>query len=175
MLFSKKAPQNISAPVAKILNLGGDEYSEIIKFDIGFLTRLFGEVRHLEWSVPGCDVLFPYAQLTVDGAIQDSSRGLREIVRDSGAKIVVVASPNPSGHYIKAGKQQPYGRANLVMILDRRGEVFSRFFVELFSKMLRGYSMPAAWSEISPQIPGGQRPGCPEAIFACEIGAVTFR
>jgi hypothetical protein len=72
----------------------------------------------VDLAAPRCDVLFLYAELTAEGDVLGSARGLREIIRDGGAKVVVVASANPSGHYIRAGKQKSYGQANLVMTLD---------------------------------------------------------
>jgi len=147
---------------------------QLVDSDASLLRSLFGEVQMVDLAAPTCDVLFLYAEFTAEGAVLGSAQGLREIIRDSGAKVVIVASPNPSGHYIKAGKQKPYGQANLVMTLDRRGDAFGRFFLALFSKMKRGASMPSAWVELNPQVPGREQSDCPSAIFACEIGPLTF-
>jgi hypothetical protein len=173
-LFSKNRVPILSSPKVGILNLGGEQTKEIVESDANFLRSLFAEVQVVDLAALTCDVLFLYAELTADGAVLGSARGLREIIRDSGAKVVIVASGNPSGHYIRAGKQKPYGRANLVMTLDRRGEAFGRFFLTLFSKMKRGASMPSAWVELNPQVPGREQSDCPSTIFACELGPLTF-
>jgi hypothetical protein len=126
---------SIPAPKVRILDLGGEDTKQLVRSDTSFLKPLFAELQLAELAAPKCDVLFLYAKLTAEGAVLGSTRSLREIIRDSGAKVVVVAFANPSGYYIKAGKQQPYGRANLVMTLNRCGDAFGRFFEALFSKM----------------------------------------
>jgi hypothetical protein len=174
MLFSKNRVLVLSSPKVGILDFGSEQTKELVESDASFLRSLFAEVQVVDLAAPTCDVLFLYAELTAEGAVLGSTRGLREIIRDSGAKVVIVASANPSGHYIRAGKQKPYGQANLVMTLDRHGDAFGRFFLALFSKMKRGASMPTAWVELNPQVPGREQSDCPGAIFACEIGPLTF-
>lgn len=174
MFFSKNRVAVLSTPKVGLLDLGGPETKELVGTDTAFLTPIFKHVKMVNLAALGCDVLFLYAELAADGSIVGSPRSLREIIRDSGAKIVVVASANPSRYYIIAGKQQPYGRANLVMTLDRCGEAFGRFFTALFSKMKEGTSMPTAWIELNPQVTGHGQYDCPETIFACEIGPLVF-
>jgi hypothetical protein len=157
-----------------ILDLGGDRTKELVDSDVSFLRSLFAEVQLVDLVAPTCDVLFLYAELTATGAVLGSARGLREIIQDSGAKVVIVASPNPSEHYIRAGKRKPYGQANLVMTLDRHGDAFGRFFLALFSRMKQGASMPSVWVELNPQVTGRERSDCPGTIFACEIGPLAF-
>lgn len=175
MLFSKSRISVLSSPRVAILNLSGVNSKQLVESDADFLRSLFADVQVVDLATPTCDVLFLYAELTAEGAVLGSAQGLREIIRDSGAKVVVVASANPGGHYIKAGKPKSYGRANLVMTLDRRGDAFGRFFFALFSKMKQGVSMPSAWVELNPQVPGREQYDCPGTIFACEIGPLTFR
>jgi hypothetical protein len=171
---SKRPVPTVSNPRVGILDLGGEDTKDLVRSDAAFLRALFADVKPMGLSAVKCDVLFLYASLTPEGALVGSSAGLRELIRESGARVVVVASPNPSRSYINAGKQQAYGRANLVMTLNRRGESFGRFFSGLFSKMKSGISMPVAWIELSPQAPAKGQPAPPETIFACEIGPLTF-
>src|SRR5665213_1004194 len=144
MLSSKNRIAVLSSPKVGILDLGGEQTKSLVDSDASFLRSLFAEVQAIDLAALKCDVLFLYAELTVEGAVLGSARGLREIIRDSGARVVVVAAANPSAHYIRAGKQKPYGQANLVMTLDRHGDAFGRFFLALFSKMKRGVPMPSA-------------------------------
>jgi hypothetical protein len=174
MFFSKKQILTLTTPKVGIFNLGGEKTKGLIGSDIVFLRGLFSEVEAGNLVPPRCDVLFLYAEFTADGTVLGSLLGLREIIRDSGAKVVVVASENSGGSYIKACKLQRYGRANLVMTLNRRGSAFGQFFMTLFSKMKSGISMPVAWNELAPQIPGEVHPDCPAMIFACEIGQLSF-
>jgi hypothetical protein len=173
-LFAKNRVSVMSSPKVGILDLGGGWTRELVESDASFLRSLFSEVQMVNVDAPTCDVLFLYAELSAEGAVLGSARGLREIIRDSGAKVVIVASANPSKHYITAGKQKPYGQANLVMTLDRHGDAFGRFFLALFSKMKHGASMPTAWVELNPQAPGREQSDRPDTIFACEIGPLTF-
>lgn len=175
LFFTKNRIQVLSSPSVGLLDLGGDQARTLVESDVRFLTPLFAKVRVLDALAPTCDVLFLYVRLTADGEVLGSDRGLREIIRDCGAKVVIVASTNPVEHYIKAGKQKPYGQANLVMTLDRRGDAFPRFFTALFSKMKAGLAMPSAWVESNPQVPGLEQFNCPGTIFACEIGPLSFR
>jgi hypothetical protein len=173
MLGFKARTPVLASPRLGILNLGGDK-SEYVEADSSFLRSLFGAVRSLELTDVKCDVLFLYAELRPDGSIVNADRGLREIIRDRGAKVVVVASPNPGDHYIKGGRRKPYGHANLVLTIDRRGQAFERFFSALFFRMKQGVSMPVAWVELNPQVPAREQLDNPGTIFACELGQLAF-
>jgi hypothetical protein len=173
MFSFKKRPPVLKDPKVGLLNLAPEHTVTIAKADAAWLSRLFKSVAASTSVIPRCDVLFLYANLAPDGVVIGAELGLREIIRESGARIVVVASENRAESYIKAGAQRPYGRANLVMTLNRRGAAFEQFFQALFSKMQTGESMPVAWVKLSPQVPGKDFGG-PETIFACEIGSLAF-
>ena len=138
------------------------------------LSPLFGEVHESQATVPACDVLLIYGDLDEKGRFRNAKLGLRDIIRDSGAKIVVVASENPANHYIAAGKRTGYGSANLVMTLDRKGDALPMFLVRLFTEMQRGIPMPKAWAALAPQSKGASHAGLPDTIFACELGDVSL-
>jgi hypothetical protein len=112
--------------------------------------------------------------LTADGSVLNSQSGFREIIQNSGAAIVIVASQNPAEHYIATGKPTAYATANLAMTMDRRGEAFPTFYKRLFDLMSQGVSMPVAWVKIAPQVPGSEHDDCPGAICRMERGQVTF-
>ncbi len=116
-----------------------------------------------------------YARVESDGAIAGSARGLRDIIRESGAAIVVVASENDRSSYLAAGRNTGYGRANLVLTLSRKGSAFTRFFAQLFGDMSKGKSMPLVWAELAPQVPGATHENCPESIFTAELGHILFQ
>jgi hypothetical protein len=165
----------ISSPRFGILNLKGDAAASIIAEDTGALLPVLGQPQQSGSTAPVCDVLFLYCDMERDGRIRNWRGGLREIIRDTGATVVVVASENESDAYIAAGKDRGYGRANLVMTLQRRGNVFPSFIARLFADMKRGVSMPVAWVKLAPQVPGHEHPNCPGTIFSCEAGQVAFR
>lgn len=164
----------ISEPKIGILDLCDGDAREDLRADAEMLSGLFPNVHVGDVHAPSCDVLFLYARVSRAGEVVGSTCGLREIIRDSGAKIVVVASGNLGEAYIKAGRPQAYGRANLVMTLDRRGEAFGRFFGALFSEMKKGITMPEAWVKLNPQNQNLNAPSNPDMIFVCEVGPLAF-
>jgi hypothetical protein len=165
----------IEAPRAGVLDLLGSPAAEWVASDLRFLVPLFGEVARSHDQAPQCHVLFMYCAINDDGTIQGTRSSLRAVIRDSGAAVVVVASPNTGDAYIKAGQPAPFGRANLVLTLDRKGAAFGRFCEALFKDMKRGVSMPVAWVKLAPQDPGAPPTNTPACIFACEAGQLAFR
>ena len=118
--------------------------------------------------------LLVYARIEANGAIQNASQNLREIIHKSHAPIVVVATENDGQSYTAASKRPGSGKANLVMTLKRSGHVFPNFFKELFTMMHRGIAMPMAWVKLAPQIPGVEHHNVPETICAMEVTHVRF-
>jgi len=165
----------IDSPRFGMLNLKGDAAAPLMAEDAKALESVLGPPQQNTNTPPKCAVLFLYCDVEHDGRIRGSTKGLRELIRDSGAAVVVVASENEGDAYVAAGKQTGYGRANLVMTLQRNGSVFPSFFARLFTDMKRGVPMPVAWVKLAPQIPGHDHPDCPGTIFACEAGQVAFR
>jgi hypothetical protein len=171
----KRAVALIDARRFGILNLKSSAATSMVAEDTAALTAVLGPPLQESGTPPQCDVLFLYCDIAADGRIQGSESGLRELIRDSGASVVVVASENGGDAYIAACKNKRYGRANLVMTMQRRGYVFPAFFVRLFSDMKAGVSMPVAWVKLAPQIPGREHVDCPATIFTCERGQIAFR
>jgi hypothetical protein len=165
----------VRSPRLGVLNLMGNRASGLIGEDLEALTPLFGKAAQSTVGAPACDVLFVYARVQDSGVVDGSKGGLREIIRDSGAKIVVVATENTADAYIAGALKKPYGSANLVMTLERRGTRFPTFFARLFKMMFAGETMPVAWVKLAPQIPGVDHEDTPGTIFAAEAGQVTFK
>jgi hypothetical protein len=166
----------IQSPTLGILDLSAGSSVAMINADRAAIGQFFSSVLESSGTPPTCNVLFVYCDIEPDGSIRHCNSGLREIIRDSGAVVVVVASENPGSGYVAAAKRKPgYGHANLVMTTDRRGAVFPVFFQRLFTHMKRGVSMPVAWVKLCPQIPGLQQTDCPAYVFVCEAGQVVFR
>ncbi|HEU0076233.1 MAG TPA: hypothetical protein VFQ76_01215 [Longimicrobiaceae bacterium] len=163
----------IRAPSLGILNLLGETARPLVAEDREALGSSFRPAGESEGEVPRCDVLLLYCAIADDGRIAGSERGLRELIRDSGAQVVVVGSPNEPEAYFAAAGQKGYGQANLVMTLDRKGGAFPGFFGRLFASMFEGVSMPVAWARLAPQHADAHA-DAPETIFACERGQVAF-
>jgi len=171
----KRSTNVVVSPRFGTLNLMGEAGAGLEASDTAALAPVLGVAERSATVPPKCSVLFLYCDIEPSGRIKNSSEGLRELIRASGATVVVVASENSADAYIAAGKKRPYGRANLVMTLSRRDGVFTRFFARLFESMRNGVPMPVAWVKLAPQIPGAPHAECPETIFACEAGQVSFR
>lgn len=165
----------IQSPRLAFLNLKGAASEQILAEDRSALASMFSAVQESSTTPPPCDVLFIYCDVGSDGRISGTTAGLRDIIRDSGARVVVVASENLGESYIASAKKTGYGHANLVLTLDRRGAVFSGFFSRLFAQMMKGTSMPMAWVKLAPQIPGHDHADCPGTIFAAEAGQIAFK
>src|SRR5262245_26513622 len=159
--------RRVEAGTLGILDLCGDKAAALVAADRAALAPLFRVVSESTGQPPRCNLLLLYCAIENDGRIAGRSLGLREIIRDSGAPIVVVAMPNSGESYNAAAKGKSYGRANLVMTLDRKGDAFGRFFQRLFAEMKQGTSMPIAWVKLAPQAPGIAHTDCPDTIFAC--------
>jgi hypothetical protein len=173
-LRRRRVPR-IQSPTLGILDLSAGSAAADIDADRTAIERLFSSVVESATEPPTCNVLFLYWHIEADGSIRGSKLGLREIIRDSSASVVVVATENASDSYIAAYKDKGYGYANLVMTYERKGDAFATFFQRLFTQMKRGVSMPIAWVKLAPQVPGMKHVDVPEALFACEAGQIAFR
>jgi hypothetical protein len=164
----------VTSPRLGMLNLKGAEGAQLMAEDALALEPVLGAAEQSSSAIPKCEVLFLYSDLAADGRLASTQNWLGDIVRASGATILVVASENPGPAY-NASKGPGYGRVNLVMTLSRRGELFARFFARLFEDMKRGTPMPMAWVKLAPQGPVPEHSELPGTIFACMAGGVRFR
>ena len=104
-----------------ILDLSAGRAQAELETDEAVLASLFSQVILSQGGMPpACDVLFIYGEVGADGKIKNSQFGLRELIRDFGAIVVVFASGNPGQHYVSANTTSNYGRANLVLTLNRK-------------------------------------------------------
>jgi hypothetical protein len=163
----------IRNPSLGVLNLATTSDSDSAA-DVQVLAPYFSEVRQSADAPPRCDVLLLYCEIDSAGEVRGSIRRLREIIRDTGATVVVVATEHPVESYIAGAPQTGFGQANLVMTLGRKGPVLAEFLGRLFTQMKQGVTMPVAWNNLAPQIPGVEHKDVPETIFACERGEVVF-
>jgi hypothetical protein len=165
----------IQSPRLGFLNLKGVEGEQTLIEDKNAVASMFSATQESTSTPPPCDVLFIYCNIELNGRIAGSAAGLRELIRDSGARVAVVASENPSESLIAYAKTSGRGHSNLVLTLKRKGSVFPTFFSQLFAQMMKGTSMPIAWVKLAPQIPGHDHADCPETIFLPDAGQVAFK
>lgn len=157
-------------------NFGGEDFADIVAEDITALSPLFSRFSApSNGLIPDAEVLFLYLHLNEDGSIKNLNKvGIRQVVELVGSQIVVLASPN-SCESIKNAFELPGPKtANLVFTVDRNSKGFSRFFRELFEKMLEGKPMVSAWVELSPQHPKSSPAYAPHTVMAIEAGNLGF-
>ncbi|HEY1266833.1 MAG TPA: hypothetical protein VGH16_06215 [Candidatus Binatia bacterium] len=174
LYFRRGMSRRITAPTLGILDLSEGSLTPLIQADSAKLGSLFNSVSESKLNAPKCDVLLLYCYIESDGNIRDSTKGLNEIIREAGASVAIVASDNDAKNYIVAAKGKNFGSVNIVLILDRRGEMFGEFFLNLFTAMKQGTSMPVAWNKLAPQIPRRDHPDCPASICLMRAGQITF-
>jgi hypothetical protein len=165
----------VTRPVLGILDLDRERFGALAGQDRAALGPLFSSIVESHSAPPTCDVLLVYCEIEAGGKVAGSPLSLRQIIRDAGARVVIFAAENDPERYMEAAQPAGYGAANLVMTLERKGDAFTGFFGELFGLMFRGVSMPAAWVQLAPQIPGHPHADLPETIFACEAGQLAFK
>jgi len=168
-------PLVIRNPKIGFLNLMEAPARPLVDEDLTALKGLFSGCLESAGDVPICDVLMIYATIETDGAVQNASHSLREIIHKSRALIAVVATENGAESYIAAAKRPGSGKANLVMTLKRNGQVFPNFFKRLFEMMYQGVTMPMAWVKLAPQVPGREHKDVPGTICAMEVTHVLFK
>jgi len=95
----------IEKPVLGLLDLSSGLLTSDLDTDRETLRSLFYSVFESTTSPPRCDVLLLYCQIEIDGRIRGSELGLRELIRESGARVVVVASETQSDTWQPARKK----------------------------------------------------------------------
>lgn len=167
----------IIEPTIGFLNVGGDSFVPLVEQDRTALGPLFSKIEMATgYQIPKCSVLFIYADVAPDGSLGlGGNITLRHLAERAGALIAVLASNNSAEQTVAATKFPGPKRANLVWTIDRKGEAFSRFFKELFTRMKAGTTMPRAWVAIFPQHRHDVHYDLPDTICQLEAGQVRFR
>ena len=171
-------PVIIDQPMIAFLNLAGAACTTIAAEDRTLIGELFGRNVQLTTVPVPCDVLFLYCSFEPPGKIVGTEGSLRSLIRDSKARVAVVASQAPADLLSNREFQTALAKGdnppvNLVMTLNRNGDNFGRFFKSLFELMWTGLPMPMAWVQLAPQGPQ-QRDDIPGTIFLAEAGHVAF-
>jgi hypothetical protein len=150
------------------------ELHPLVETDKATLGPLFFEVRSSSGGNVPCDLLFLYCKVDKDGSLPGSNMRIRDFVKASGARVAIVASENDHKHYMHALQPKNDWPANIVLVIDRRGTVFTVFFQKLFKAMKGGTSMLMAWVKLAPQIPNRDQPECPSTLMAAEAGHIAL-
>lgn len=152
-------------PSLGFLNLLGQEGEELLAEDRPALAPLFSSVQERsDLPPPVCDALILYGDLSRDGKIFATEIGLRQLLRRSRARILVLASENKSEYCLTAAQEAGQSGANLMLTMARNGAEFPELLARLFAAMKTGTPMPAAYSELAPR----------GKIFLADAGDLVF-
>lgn len=163
-------------PKLGILRLDAGVADSLVTTDRTALAALFADVRESDMVPPSCDVLMIYGDLDSSGRFVNGGAALRDLIRDSGAKVVVIATENADERYTKATLSAGHGKANLVLTLARKGDATPRFLSQLFAAMGRSVPMEEAWVQSAPQDADDPANAAgPELLFVQEIGPLWFK
>ena len=132
------------------------------------------------------DVVHLLCEVDANGRLvaEDDSRlkgsDLMEACRTSNVKILFIAQDNPVEHYslafIGPDKRRGLG-LNLILTMERKGDLFGRFVEALLQRMSAGATMPVAWVALAPQIPNpppGTEEEQPLLVFRADRGGVKL-
>ena len=163
-------------PKLGILRLDAGVVDSLVTMDRAALAPLFADVREGSVVPPSCDVLMIYGDLDSSGRFVNGGAALRDLIRDSGAKVVVIATENADERYTKAALPAGHGQANLVLTLARKGNATPRFLSQLFAAMGQSVPMEEAWVQLAPQdVDDPANAAGPELLFVQEIGPLWFK
>ena len=161
-------------PTIGFLNLMEESGQALLESDAKVLSPLFRRTLRSLSATSVCEVLFLYCELDPDGHIKGRTETVRDLIKSARAYIVVIASENSTDSYIKWLQRRNDWRANVTMVLDRKGDKFAQFFQKLFMGMFAGRSMLNVWVELAPQGHGPWEANVPGTIMAAEAGHITF-
>ncbi|MEL7146606.1 MAG: hypothetical protein AAFO69_09585, partial [Bacteroidota bacterium] len=64
---------------------------------------------------------------------------------------------------------------NVVLTIDRKGQDFVNFFDRLFEQVSKGETLPMAWHNVAPQVPGQGHKHIPETLAVMGAGAIALQ
>jgi hypothetical protein len=177
-------PAQIWYPRIGFLNLQGAGGAEIAAADQRILSPLFDGTETSMDVVPKCEVLFLYCTIDADGKAEGCSVEFRDLIKAAGAYVAVVASENALDGFGKALDPQ-VGKdfltrvgydwfANVIFVVDRKGDKLATFLGRVFEQMFNGQSMLMAWVKLAPQIPGAAQPDLPSTVLTAQAGHLVF-
>ncbi|MFI4976144.1 MAG: hypothetical protein ACHP84_16515 [Caulobacterales bacterium] len=161
----------------RFAELAGEDAAAYRRFYPATTLESFGEAEAFLRALDrNYDVVHLFCDAGPAGEIGKSSlTGTNLIVRcfRSGVKLLWIAADNDPQSYIR-GFNPAGNRINLVMTISRNGRSFRDFHERLLSRMSAGETMPVAWNELCPQIPGKNHQNVPRTIFAAGRGGVRL-
>lgn len=182
----KRSHNTVVKPAILLCSIGKDDkllrtsdkaiyhsHNNIIEFHAGSVSDFFDFIKNKTF-----DIVHLLVRVESGGTVEETSGfELFECLSNAGAKLVIFASGNASDGYIKLAPKarcRNINPMNVVMTLDRKGDLFQRFFQSLFDLMAAGDSMPAAWVKLIPQDGGKEHQNVPDTIVHAGLGQIGF-
>jgi hypothetical protein len=144
-------------------------------------TIVFSDTQELTEALKRpFDIVHLLCDALSDGIVKDINgneiSGIELIQKccENDVKLLWLASDNPPDVYIQGFKARGK-RVNLVMTINRNGSKFSDFLDKILFRMFYGDTMPIAWVDLCPQIPGSSHLDSPECLFYAGRGRVKLR
>ena len=181
-----RSKKTIRSPKIIIASIGPDD-AALVEGDREIYNGFFSDLDTISVNTieefydaisnRACDIFHLLARVSPDHTIQ-SENGASFFRRLSSLdlKILILASENDADSLIPFCTEAPNAgveRVNMVMTLDRKGEVFVRFFKSLFGSMIGGMTMPEAWVQLVPQNPNMTHEA-PDTVFSAGNGSLKL-
>lgn len=183
--FSKKDVVNGARVLTCSLDAG---FTDLVTTDSEIYKRYYPATRATHFSgiqdLLGAlgqqvDIVHLLTNASSEGMITDSEGNriagtdLIQQCCDHNIKFLWIASDNRPEAYINGFKANGK-RINLVMTIDRKGAKFPEFLDRLLFRMANGDTLPVAWVDLCPQIPGAAHSHAPDCIFYAGRGGVKL-
>jgi len=161
----KKSLSNIDNPKIILLQIGTESQLQLDSdktiysdFYSNVTSKTINNIQELKDFINSSsfDLFHLFVDIDKEGNVFDNSNDkinlgeLIDLMQTRDTKYIFFAKDNPSDNYINGPKGVKF-KTNTVMTLARKGNLFSDFFKQVFSKVSKGKSFPVAWNEIAPQ------------------------
>lgn len=157
------------------INFAGEHLDKMLLEDAIEMSRIFRHTAIGRKEIPQCTVLFVYANIEIDGSLEGyDQKNVRQLAQESNSSIIILATPNKAEHIKKAISLSGPKIANIVFTIDRKNDVFIKFFKSLFQNMRDGKEMLSSWVALAPQGPQSSSSDAPVTLLVAEAGKLTF-
>lgn len=150
-------------------------FSDITEYQAETVSDFFNFISDKHF-----DIVHLFTDVLLNGTIQNASGYyFLENLSEAKTKLVIFASDNPADCYIAfypKSHDNSIKPMNAILTIERKGELFPKFFKSLFELMANGDTMPQAWVKLAPQNPhaNAAEATMPGAIFIAGFASVKF-
>ena len=171
LLCSIKGDDIDDALLAQDRSIYQDHYENIIEYKAEGVIDFYRFTQSKAF-----DIVHLFVKLEPGGTAekQPVSHILRHLAMQD-VKLVIFARNNSSEARQGFRRSMMFGiKINFIVVLDRKGESFSRFFRELFGLVASGMSFLMAWVKLAPQTEGPWMENLPRTYGVTDRGDLKF-